>query len=150
MSIGENIRRIRKEKGMTQKELGEKLGISQAAIGQFENDNSNLKIDTIKKIAVALDVEYTRLIIETPFSSGSREERQKMTDDELADYLTYLTTKNQDLKKEILSRYETKKQQTEQLKTDTLAAHFDGEEFTDEELEEIMNFVEFVKNKRNK
>lgn len=33
--------------------------------------------------------------------------------------------------------------------TDTLAAHFDAQEFTDDELEEIMNFVEFVKNKRN-
>lgn len=33
-------------------------------------------------------------------------------------------------------------------RVDTLAAHFDGQEFTDEELDEIMNFVEFVKNKR--
>ena len=32
---------------------------------------------------------------------------------------------------------------------DTLAAHFEGEQFTDEEMDEIMNFVEFVKNKRN-
>lgn len=31
---------------------------------------------------------------------------------------------------------------------DTLAAHFEGEQFTDEEMDEIMNFVEFVKNKR--
>lgn len=31
---------------------------------------------------------------------------------------------------------------------DTLAAHFEGQNFTDDELEEIMNFVEFVKNKR--
>lgn len=31
---------------------------------------------------------------------------------------------------------------------DTLAAHFEGQEFTDAELEEIKNFVEFVKNKR--
>ena len=31
---------------------------------------------------------------------------------------------------------------------DTLAAHFDGDEFTDEELQEIQNFVEFVKSKR--
>ena len=31
---------------------------------------------------------------------------------------------------------------------DTLAAHFEGENFTEDELEEIMNFVEFVKNKR--
>lgn len=31
---------------------------------------------------------------------------------------------------------------------DTLAAHFEGEQFTDEEMDEIMNFVNFVKNKR--
>lgn len=30
----------------------------------------------------------------------------------------------------------------------TLAAHFEGEEFTEAEMEEIKNFVEFVKNKR--
>ena len=34
MSIGANIRRIRKIRGMTQRELGEKLGVTQAAIGQ--------------------------------------------------------------------------------------------------------------------
>lgn len=33
-------------------------------------------------------------------------------------------------------------------KVDTLAAHFEGQNFTDDELEEIKNFVEFVKNKR--
>ena len=30
----------------------------------------------------------------------------------------------------------------------TLAAHFDGEEYTEEELEEIKQFAEFVKSKR--
>ncbi len=30
----------------------------------------------------------------------------------------------------------------------TLAAHFDGTEFTEEELEEIKRFAEFVKNRR--
>ena len=30
----------------------------------------------------------------------------------------------------------------------TLAAHFDGEEYTEDEIEEIIQFVEFVKNKR--
>lgn len=30
----------------------------------------------------------------------------------------------------------------------TVAAHFDGEEFTDEEMDEIMNYINFVKNKR--
>lgn len=30
----------------------------------------------------------------------------------------------------------------------TLAAHFDGDEYTEEELDEIKQFAEFVKNKR--
>lgn len=30
----------------------------------------------------------------------------------------------------------------------TLAAHFDGEEYTESEMEEIKNFAAFVKNKR--
>lgn len=30
----------------------------------------------------------------------------------------------------------------------TLAAHFDGKEYTESELEEIKNFAEFVKNRR--
>lgn len=31
---------------------------------------------------------------------------------------------------------------------DTIAAHFDGEEITEEEMEEIMNYVKFVKSRR--
>jgi len=33
---------------------------------------------------------------------------------------------------------------------ETLAAHFEGEEITDEEMEEIMNYVKFVKSRRKK
>lgn len=57
MGIGENIKNIRKKKGLTQKQLGEILGVSQAAIGQFESSNSNLQAETINKIATALDVD---------------------------------------------------------------------------------------------
>ena len=49
MSIGENIKRIRKEKGLTQKELGLALGgISQQQIGQWETGKANPKIETIQ------------------------------------------------------------------------------------------------------
>lgn len=36
----------------------------------------------------------------------------------------------------------------EQSEPTTLAAHFDGDEYTESEMEEIKNFAEFVKNKR--
>ncbi|HJC43384.1 MAG TPA: helix-turn-helix domain-containing protein [Candidatus Mediterraneibacter gallistercoris] len=62
MSVGGNIRKARKVLGITQKELGEKLGISQAAIGQLENDRSNPKMETLRKISKALDVSISELI----------------------------------------------------------------------------------------
>lgn len=37
---------------------------------------------------------------------------------------------------------------TKIIQPDTLAAHFDAQNFTKDELNEIINFVEFVKNKR--
>ena len=37
MSIGENIARLRKEKGWTQAELGEKLGVSNQAVSKWES-----------------------------------------------------------------------------------------------------------------
>ena len=56
MNIGENIRQARKNAGLTQKELGEKLGISAAAIGQFEKKNSNPPNSTVQKIAAVLEI----------------------------------------------------------------------------------------------
>ena len=35
-------------------------------------------------------------------------------------------------------------------KPTTLAAHFDGDEYTEDELDEIKQFAEFVKGKRGK
>jgi len=43
--------------------LGKILNISQSAIGQFESDNSNLKTETIEKIAACLSVPMAELLI---------------------------------------------------------------------------------------
>lgn len=56
MSIGDNIRRLRKEKGWTQTELAKILNVSQQMIGQFENNKNPPKIETVEKIASALGV----------------------------------------------------------------------------------------------
>lgn len=62
VTTGEKIRQARKEAGLTQKELGEKLKVSQAAIAQYENEKSNLQLHTIRKIADALDCSVNTLI----------------------------------------------------------------------------------------
>lgn len=62
MRISNNIKHFRLEKKMTQKELGEKIGgISQQQIGRWEN-GAKPKLETIQKIADALDVPITYLL----------------------------------------------------------------------------------------
>ena len=61
-NIGDNIKKIRKQKGISQKELAKALNISQAAVSQFEKGSTSLRLGTIQKIAAALGVPYLYLI----------------------------------------------------------------------------------------
>ncbi|MCI8801616.1 MAG: helix-turn-helix transcriptional regulator [Lachnospiraceae bacterium] len=62
MTVAENIKRIRKEKHLTQKQLGEKCGMSESTLRQYEIGYRNPKIETIRKIANALEVELWEIV----------------------------------------------------------------------------------------
>ncbi len=55
MSIGARIRKVRKERKLTQKELAGKAGVSQQLINKLESDNARAT-GRIVEIAAALDV----------------------------------------------------------------------------------------------
>lgn len=59
VTIGEQIRERRKIAGLTQKELGERAGIAEPTIRRYELGKLNPKIETVAKIAKALDVPTT-------------------------------------------------------------------------------------------
>lgn len=58
MSIytGNLIRKYRKQKGLTQKQLGDLCGIADSNIRKYEAGRQNPKIETVEKIADALNV----------------------------------------------------------------------------------------------
>lgn len=62
MQAGEIIRKYRVEKGLTQKQLGEKCGIAEPTIRKYELNKLNPKYETLQKIATALDVPITELL----------------------------------------------------------------------------------------
>lgn len=62
MNIGERLRALRKEAGLTQKELGEKLGVSASMIGQYETNLRNPKFETLEKICDVLNVGMSEFI----------------------------------------------------------------------------------------
>lgn len=62
MTIGEVIRTVRKQKGMTQKKLGENCGIAEPTIRKYESGRLNPKISTLQKIAGGLGVTLSELL----------------------------------------------------------------------------------------
>lgn len=60
--IGRRIRAIREEKGITQTELGEAVGLNANRIQQYENGARNPKFELCKQIAEALEVETSALL----------------------------------------------------------------------------------------
>ena len=59
---GDMIRKCRTEKGLTQKKLGKLCGIADSNIRKYESGNQNPKIETLQKIADALDIPVNRLL----------------------------------------------------------------------------------------
>ena len=48
MTVGENIRRIRQERGLTLKQLGEMVGVSEAYIRAYESGRRNPKLKSLE------------------------------------------------------------------------------------------------------
>lgn len=57
-----NMKKLRKAKKLTQKELGELVGISEAQINLIENGKRSPSFETLLKIAEALDCEMADLV----------------------------------------------------------------------------------------
>ena len=58
------INEIRKYEKMTQKQLAEKIKLSERQINRIENDKSNPKMNTLEKIATALHTTVNNLLCE--------------------------------------------------------------------------------------
>ena len=61
----ENLKAIRKSKGITQLMLAEMADLSSGLIGEIETGKRNPTLTTIEKIALALDVPVSQLFYDT-------------------------------------------------------------------------------------
>ncbi len=61
--IGETIRRIRSSQGLSQSELGERLGVGKAQISKLENNVKDARLSTIERVFQALGMK-SRIKIE--------------------------------------------------------------------------------------
>ena len=89
MKVGENIRKLRKEKGLTQQELADKCGLSKNGLWNYENENREPTIKTLENISKALNVTVNDLIsgnvtTDIGYTIKKLRRRKGMTQEELA------------------------------------------------------------------
>lgn len=73
MTVGNNIKTIRKRKHLTQEELAKKAKMSRSYLADVERDRYNASISTLKSIAAALNVSPRDLIDDVEFTESELE-----------------------------------------------------------------------------
>lgn len=102
MSIGNRIKKRRKEMKMSADKLAEKIGKNRATVYRYEKDEiENMPYDVLEPIAEALNVSPAYLM--------GWEEKEK---------------------------------------AETVAAHLDYSDLTEEEQKEVENFIDYIRNRR--
>lgn len=117
--LGDNIRYLREKMGLSIKDLSKLTGITSAYLSMLENNKrKNPSTEMLQKIANQLNIDINQLFV--PDESTSEE----------INVINNI--------KEVIDENNLK----------TIAAHFDGEKFTNDDLEDIEKFIKFIVSKR--
>ncbi|HVC46755.1 MAG TPA: helix-turn-helix transcriptional regulator [Terracidiphilus sp.] len=104
MKIGTTIRAYRLQKGLSQGDIEKKTGLLRCYLSRVENGHTIPSLDTLSKIAGALDLPIAQFFTEE--SSGRQFTTQRLTDEELR-FLTqirrYSTNLNESDRKLLLA-----------------------------------------------
>ncbi len=85
--FGKNLKKIRKLKSLSQKELADSMGLKRAALGAYEEGRSEPKIDTIIRFANYIGISIDSLL------------QRELSVNELLNFNTELTTDESKLRK---------------------------------------------------
>ncbi|MGE4274073.1 MAG: helix-turn-helix domain-containing protein [Desulfitobacterium sp.] len=82
MGIGEKLKKLRNDKGLTLRELSEITGVSISFISDIENNRRNPSVEYLQKLAHGLDVPTADLLLEanyvlTPINIGATTTRAR-------------------------------------------------------------------------
>ena len=65
MTIGQNIKKFRLAKGMTQEQLAEAMDVTHGAVSLWESDDRSMNVKQADKLATALGVTLNDLMRDT-------------------------------------------------------------------------------------
>ncbi len=137
MGFSENLKKYRKEKGMSQAELARKAGVSEISIRKYENNERSPKLETRIALASALGVPFNDL-------NGGMWIDEKTG----AMYGESEITINKPKKSE--TDLEADLFKKEVTLNNNITFHLNKSDFTEKELEDILAYIEFIESKRLK
>jgi len=136
--LGDNIRKIRKSKRISINKLSQITKISLGYLSDLENNKAtNPSVDKLHAIASALDVTVNDF-----FTTEEKLEMANTSMKKIHDMA------NEGLNIDKVTNLDKIKNTVKENKIETIAAHFEGEEFTNEDVDDIQRFIEYVVAKR--
>jgi transcriptional regulator with XRE-family HTH domain len=83
MNIGETIRNFRLQKGMSQGDIEKRTGLLRCYLSRVENGHTIPSLDTLAKIASAMDVPLGQFFADTAHDNGGSKNVPQLTEDEV-------------------------------------------------------------------
>jgi len=116
MSLNSNLKKFRKNKGLTQKELAEKSGITRESIGNYERGDRIPPANILSKIAIALGVSINDLI----------------------DYESYIDKSDKQINSQVLKDIDSSFKKMGDISSDNAFNHYIDLIFTDQSFKVIL------------
>ena len=83
INIGETIRNYRLQKGMSQGDIEKRTGLLRCYLSRVENGHTIPSLDTLSKIAGAMEIALSQFFSESGHSNGNNKGLPQLSDDEV-------------------------------------------------------------------
>lgn len=131
MALGSRLKQLLNDRNITVKEFAKKIDVAPTTLYSFiKRDSSDGKLDLIYKIATGLGMRVDEFLSYSDPELGT-----------VLDLTPFDTVEQINATLKIIEKQKKDNQHT-------IAAHFDGDEYTEEEINKIKEFAEFIKSQR--
>jgi len=94
MDFGQRLRLLRENRGLTQKELGQILNVSESTIGMYERGEREPNFETLEKIADYFEVQVDYLLGRDPSNLKMKYDDLDVEERQIIRELEYIADKN--------------------------------------------------------
>lgn len=151
MAIGNRLKQLLDERGLTVVEFAKKINVPPTTLYSFiKRDSQNAKMDLVMKICDGLEITVKELLTTHEYIDGEKTAILDLRDFETEEQINHILNKLFQDKRVTIQNAETGeiREFVEVEEPQTLAAHFDSDEYTEEELEKIKEYAAFIKSQR--